>query len=372
MPGRRGPPTPAMPGREPEPPQRASRRSRPAPGCTTMPAGLSTTSTSSSSYTIDEGDRLRRERLAAEGGTSISTRSPPRSRCAALRTSPSTRTRPPRISAWSRARERSVRRTLSQRSSLTPADAGSTVSTVTAQRARGGRPVDHETEGEERDADRDRGVGHVEGRPVPAAQVDVHEVDDRAEAHAIDQVSDRAAEDEPDRRLLAPAAAREDAQGHARRGRPAPRGRARPPPSASRRDAAEEPEREPRIHDERQREEAIDHAGPGRRGSSWSSTISLGDLIERRRRPRDGHERAIRDRSPRIAGTAQPRDDRDAALAERRVLAALADVLAPRPAALALLARAPGRRRSRGRGSPGSRSDARRPTPAARAPHATR
>src|SRR5207253_3052861 len=39
-------------------------------------------------------------------------------------------------------------------------------------------------------ADADRGVRHVEGRPVPGAPVHVHEVDHRAEAGAVDQVAD--------------------------------------------------------------------------------------------------------------------------------------------------------------------------------------
>src|SRR5262245_46002048 len=47
---------------------------------------------------------------------------------------------------------------------------------------------------------------------------------------------------------------------------------------------------------------------------------------------------ARRDRSARFAGATEPGDDRHAALAELGMLAALAHVLAPRPAALALLA----------------------------------
>src|SRR5689334_17695195 len=62
----------------------------------------------------------------------------------------------------------------------------------------------------------------------------------------------------------------------------------------------------------------------------WSRTTTTAAIVTTRPR---------RDRSARIAGATQPRHDRNAALAERGMLAALADVLAPRPAALALLAR---------------------------------
>ena len=45
-------------------------------------------------------------------------------------------------------------------------------------------------------ADRDRGVGDVERRKVPAAGVQQHEVDDVSELDAVPEVPDRAAEDE--------------------------------------------------------------------------------------------------------------------------------------------------------------------------------
>src|SRR5215470_9022540 len=62
----------------------------------------------------------------------------------------------------------------------------------------------------------------------------------------------------------------------------------------------------------------------------WSRTTTTAAIATTRPR---------RDRSARIAGTTQPRDDGDAALAEGGMLAALADVHAARPAALPLLAR---------------------------------
>ena len=45
-------------------------------------------------------------------------------------------------------------------------------------------------------ADRDRRVGDVERPEVPAAPVDVHEVDDVAGVQPIDQIAERAAENE--------------------------------------------------------------------------------------------------------------------------------------------------------------------------------
>src|SRR5438876_6325130 len=47
---------------------------------------------------------------------------------------------------------------------------------------------------EQCDADGDRRIGDVEGRPVPGTPVHVHEVHHGAEARAVDQVADGAAE----------------------------------------------------------------------------------------------------------------------------------------------------------------------------------
>jgi hypothetical protein len=51
-------------------------------------------------------------------------------------------------------------------------------------------------EDEQRGADRDGRVGDVERRPVPAEGVQVDEVDDVAEAQPVDEVAERAAEDQ--------------------------------------------------------------------------------------------------------------------------------------------------------------------------------
>ena len=45
-------------------------------------------------------------------------------------------------------------------------------------------------------ADGDRHIGEVERRPVIAAPVDVDEVDDIRQAHSIDEITQRAAENE--------------------------------------------------------------------------------------------------------------------------------------------------------------------------------
>src|SRR2546425_199863 len=57
-------------------------------------------------------------------------------------------------------------------------------------------------------------VGDVERRPVPAAIVDVDEVDDGAEAGPVDQIPHGAAEDQADRAVIGPPAARQDPEGH--------------------------------------------------------------------------------------------------------------------------------------------------------------
>src|SRR5690625_6751125 len=53
-------------------------------------------------------------------------------------------------------------------------------------------------EEEEDDAGDDGGVGQVEGGPVPAGVVDVDEIDDVAEADAVDEVADGAAQHQGD------------------------------------------------------------------------------------------------------------------------------------------------------------------------------
>src|SRR5439155_336184 len=74
---------------------------------------------------------------------------------------------------------------------------------ATPSRARPPAPAfGHESECEEHHADADRGVGDVERGPVPGAIVDVHEIDDRAEAPAVDQVAHGAAEDQAERAVV--------------------------------------------------------------------------------------------------------------------------------------------------------------------------
>src|SRR5215469_11991701 len=50
-----------------------------------------------------------------------------------------------------------------------------------------------------RDADADRAVCEVEGRPMQRPDVEIEKVDDRAEANPVDDIADRAADDESDR-----------------------------------------------------------------------------------------------------------------------------------------------------------------------------
>src|SRR5882724_3873825 len=50
-----------------------------------------------------------------------------------------------------------------------------------------------------RDAQTDGAVGNVEGRPVPATDVKIEKIDDRAETNAVDDIADGAADDQPDR-----------------------------------------------------------------------------------------------------------------------------------------------------------------------------
>src|SRR5437773_5394549 len=60
------------------------------------------------------------------------------------------------------------------------------------------RALGEKAEREQHHTDGDRRVGDIEGRPVPGAPVHVHEVHHGAEARAVDQVADGAAEDQAD------------------------------------------------------------------------------------------------------------------------------------------------------------------------------
>jgi hypothetical protein len=55
-----------------------------------------------------------------------------------------------------------------------------------------GQLLEHEQNG----ADGDRRIGDVEGRPVETGGMPLNEIDDRAEAHAVDDVAQRAAHDQ--------------------------------------------------------------------------------------------------------------------------------------------------------------------------------
>src|ERR671931_1631834 len=59
-------------------------------------------------------------------------------------------------------------------------------------------------EDEEHRSDGDRGVGHVERRPVPARRVEVEEVHHLAIAETVDKVAERAAQDERESRAQQP------------------------------------------------------------------------------------------------------------------------------------------------------------------------
>src|SRR5687768_9972146 len=56
--------------------------------------------------------------------------------------------------------------------------------------------VDEALEDQDHRADADRRIGDVERRPVPAQRMEVEKIDDVAEAQAVDQVAQRAAEDQ--------------------------------------------------------------------------------------------------------------------------------------------------------------------------------
>src|SRR4051812_5370565 len=61
---------------------------------------------------------------------------------------------------------------------------------------------------EDRRADRDRGVGDVERWPVPARGMEVEEVDHLSITQAVDQVAERATEDQREPAAEEPAARR--------------------------------------------------------------------------------------------------------------------------------------------------------------------
>src|SRR5680860_1020225 len=95
MPGRAGSPTEASSGYRASNPFTSVPSDRPAPGCTTRPAGLATTMTSSSSYRTVTATLGSGPGGAGEPGSAVtSTVSPAASRRLLLTVSPSTNTAP--------------------------------------------------------------------------------------------------------------------------------------------------------------------------------------------------------------------------------------------------------------------------------------
>src|SRR5215467_9326318 len=337
MPGRRGPPTPAMAGACASTAAASVPAERPAPGWTTMPAGLSTTSTWSSSNTTASASDSGTSVSSAAGGTSISTRSPPRRRCAALGTAPSTRTSPPRISPCRRARESSVSRSLSQRSSLMPAEAGSTVSTATAQaRAEGDRSSITTS------ARAATPTVIAESATLKAGQCQSRAYTSTKSTTAPKRVRSIRLPTAPPKMSPMADCSRQPPLGSTRtatRSRTTSATSERSPTTQRQLDGipASRPNASPGFMTSvsaMKPSTTITGTPMVRRLSAislviWSSTTTTAAMVT---------TPARRDRSARIAGATEPGDDRHAALAERGVLAALAHALAARPAALALLA----------------------------------
>ena len=111
------------------------------PGCTTRPAGLSTTSSASSSNTIVQRDVLRgRRRRAPASPSSTASASPPASLWrGVVTTAPSTRTRPASIHARRRVRECSGRSSASVWSRRRPAAEAGAQAVARAAACRPGR-----------------------------------------------------------------------------------------------------------------------------------------------------------------------------------------------------------------------------------------
>src|SRR5262245_30332262 len=274
-----------------------------------MPAGLSTTRTSPSSWTMTSASGSASSSSGGAGGTSSAIVSPPCRRYEALCNVPSTRTCPVSISAWIFARDSAGTASASQRSSLAPVADRSAVRYVAvtseaypmvSARAR------EQAGGEQHHADRDRGVGDVERPPVPCPIVDVDEVHDTPEASAVDEVAHGAAEDQADRNAVHPGARGEHPDGHTRQHQQRTGGQHHhqpPPPDGQ---AAQTAEGEPGVHHEREREDAVDDTH-GHTEDQVLEHDGLGDLIEddddRRDREDRGHAPARitgRQRSQRV------------------------------------------------------------------------
>src|SRR5580765_386175 len=192
MPGRCGSP-PAMPLSSKA--WTSVPRACPGAGCTTRPAGLSTTSRCSSSYGTTRFISCGSSVLARGAGGSNSSSSPPSSLWLFARDRPSTSTPPLLTRRSASAREPISGNCERKRSSRSPADSGGTCRRVTG----GLRPArlalgERERGEEDDDAGHDEAVGEVERRP-PAQ---VEEVCDVAEPHPIEQVRHAASDHEPE------------------------------------------------------------------------------------------------------------------------------------------------------------------------------
>ena len=132
MPGRSRSPTPAMSGKRASRPLTSVPRRLPAPGCTTRPAGLSTTMTASSAWTTTNSTSASGSGGSTTGiaAVSIATTAPVRTRSLPLVTvTPSTLTPPAATTAADAARLTSTS-SATTRSSRSPSSAVGIVSTT--------------------------------------------------------------------------------------------------------------------------------------------------------------------------------------------------------------------------------------------------
>src|ERR671934_2276742 len=130
-------------------------------------------------------------------GGSKTTSSPPASRWLFGRGAPSTKTAPSPTSRSAAAREPTEGSPARKRSSRSPAAASGTRRRSVGDALPAPRLAigEDEREQQDRDPDDDEAVREVEGRP----EAQVEEVRDVPEPHAVDEVRDAAADDEPER-----------------------------------------------------------------------------------------------------------------------------------------------------------------------------
>ena len=187
---RAAPAPPPAPSRRASAVRRACRSRGPAPGWTTSPAGLSTTSRCSSSYGDPQLERLRR-RAALGRGAAARTRAPPRPRAggSSAARAPSTSTRAGREQPLGRRARADLGSAARKRSSRSPRGLlrdDAAASTHVRER-RGSRSAATSAPSRIADADHDEAVGEVERRPV----AEVEEVGDVAEPDAVERGSRR-------------------------------------------------------------------------------------------------------------------------------------------------------------------------------------